>query len=350
VLLAPLLACREPADPPAERPAEPAPDTTPVACGESEAHTLYWEVWGILDETYPYFDYKHVDWPALGEACEVHVCDADAGYRDFRDDAMTCLLAPLADHHVAITDRFGTFNRYGLPPDAPNSDVELVAELLDPGSLVDEGYTRTGTLGGGRYGYVATYTWVSSVLDAEDVWALPDAFGDVEGIVLDARDNGGGNPALAAVLAGRFASDGESPYGWIQERDLGNGDPYQLGEREPLTLLDDWVSPEPFDGPVAVLLGHECVSACEHFAAMMDTLVPASRSFGATTCGASGYPDDYALSDGETGLRASTVMTTLAATGEPLEWNGVPPDVEVAWVGQGRDEVLDAAIAWMGGG
>lgn len=82
---------------------------------------------------------------------------------------------------------------------------------------------------------------------------------------------------------------------------------------------------------------------------MFDTVVPASRSFGATTRGASGRPAAYSLGDEKTVLYASTVMTTLPERGQPIEWNGVEPDELVDFRGDGHDEVIDAALAWLQG-
>lgn len=331
---------------------EEEPEPTEAACDEDEdAYELYWDVWEILDESYPFFEYKDIDWVALGEECETYVCE-DAGYFDFLRGAMECLLGPLRDHHVGILDRNADWNDYGLPDDAPNIDVDIVAARLDEGSVIETDYTITGTLDGGRLGYIRVDSWASWALEDVDVAGLYDQVGEVEGIVLDARRNGGGDPAYAAQLVGRFTSDGRSPYGWWQEREEQDADEertYELTDPSPLTIGGRNASSAPFDGPVAVLLGYDCMSACEHFAAMLDTLAPASRSFGATTRGASGYPRSDELSDGETLLYASRILVTLADGGLPLEWNGVPPDELVNFTDDGTDAVLDAARVWMAG-
>lgn len=321
----------------------------PCAEASSEARSLYWQVWEQLDASYPYFDYKDIDWAALGAECEAHVCLEGAGYNAFVGDAMECLLSPLADYHVAILDRRGFGYQYGVPRGAPNSDEALTASLLDPGSASETTYTLSGTLMEGRFGYIRVDTWNRSALDGIDVGGLVDEVGNVNGIVVDARSNGGGDPYLAAELAGRFTSDAATAYAYYQTRIARDDDPYtyELTDPAPFTLRESAVSAVPFDGKVAVLLGANCASACENFAAMFDTVVPASRSFGATTRGASGWPDAYTLDDGKTVLYASTVFTTLADSGLPIEWCGVPPDQFTEFIGDGRDEVLEAATAWL---
>src|SRR5688572_23750093 len=48
-----------------------------------EPELLLEEVWSILDATYPYFDYKGIDWPALHDECRDLVCEERHDYDDF---------------------------------------------------------------------------------------------------------------------------------------------------------------------------------------------------------------------------------------------------------------------------
>src|SRR6185436_6251131 len=69
-----------------------------------EPELLLEEVWSTLDATYPYFDYKQVDWVALHDECRDLVCEERNDYDDFVGLGADCLLTPLADANIAITD------------------------------------------------------------------------------------------------------------------------------------------------------------------------------------------------------------------------------------------------------
>src|SRR5688572_31434768 len=96
-----------------------------------EQELLFEEVWSILDATYPYFDYKEVDWLALHDECRERVCEERHDYEDFIGPAADCLLKPLADYHVGLTDPEGEFHFFGLEGYTPNSLASLAEARLD---------------------------------------------------------------------------------------------------------------------------------------------------------------------------------------------------------------------------
>lgn len=104
-----------------------------------------------------------------------------------------------------------------------------------------------------------------------------------------------------------------------------------------------------FTGPVIVLSGRGVFSSTESFIAAMREL-PHVTILGDTTGGGTGNPGTYPLGDGWTYTVSRWIEWT--ADRRVIEWNGIPPDIVVAWdlaaVSQGRDPVLEAALARLG--
>jgi hypothetical protein len=313
-----------------------------------EPELLLEEVWATLDATYPFFDYKQVDWQALHDECRDLVCEERNDYDDFVGAGADCLLAPLADANVAITDVDGDVHTYGLDPATPNALQSLADARLDAGSLSEGKVSVTGTLNGGRFGYFRLTTFDAG---PDDFASRLGEVGIVEGWVLDLRSVSGGVDAAAAELAGLFVDDTTTPYAYTQVREETDGDPltHELAPPTARTLAPNDVADDVFVGPVAVLTGKACSEVCENFVARMK-LATELRTFGATTYGAAGNPDESTLAtDGVTQLRSSTWLETLGDGTTVIEWNGIPADEPVSFTGGDEDQVLEAAVLWLAG-
>jgi C-terminal processing protease CtpA/Prc len=159
-------------------------------------------------------------------------------------------------------------------------------------------------------------------------------------MVIDVRPNSGGNDALALALVGRFATR-RTTTGYVRYRDGPRHDDFG-GEVERHV---DPRGPFQFTDPVVVLSGRGVVSSNESFISAMREL-PNVTIMGDTTLGASGNPQTYPLGDGWSYSVSRWIEWT--ADRRVIEWNGIPPDVFVAWdpaaVSSGRDPVLEAAL------
>lgn len=169
-----------------------------------------------------------------------------------------------------------------------------------------------------------------------------DAHRQRDGIVLDLRGNRGGIGAMIVGVAGHFFDERQT-LGTFQTR------------RSPLRIIANprLVRPDgqrvrPFAGPVAVLIDEGSASASEVFAGGMQALGRV-RVFGSRSAGAVLPASWDRLPNGDVLYHAIAEFVT--ATGERLEGRGVTPDEPVALtVGDlrdGRDPVLEAALAWI---
>jgi C-terminal processing protease CtpA/Prc len=166
---------------------------------------------------------------------------------------------------------------------------------------------------------------------------------DVPGLIIDVRNNGGGNGGLALDFAGYFFSESAE----LSRRLYYNEVSGAFEERGAPSRLEP--GPFVFEGPVAVLVGSNCVSACEGFVhalthdgrAIVVGHTPTAGAYGEVGRGQVDLPDDISLQF-PTG-RPETLDGRLL-----IEGQGIPPDLVVPVTFDSAmgttDAVLEAAI------
>lgn len=167
---------------------------------------------------------------------------------------------------------------------------------------------------------------------------------EIPGLILDMRSNGGGNGGLAADFAGYFFD--EEMLLWV--RKYYNDQTGQFEQRGLPARLEP--GPMLFDGPVAILVGPDCVSACEGFVYMMTQGQRAIIVGQSATAGAFGdvglgqyiMPGDLSLQF-PTG-RPETMDGRLVIEGEGIQPDILVPVTRESAMGQ-TDSVLQAAVA-----
>lgn len=131
----------------------------------------------------------------------------------------------------------------GLKPD----DMPITIKLLPSGN----GYIKINTFDGD--GVLLTRTWEWALNRMKDL--------QVPALIIDMRQNGGGTGLMATYFAGSFYKQS-----FILDK------AYQADKTGKFVYVSrDEVAPAPvqWDGPVAVLIGPACYSACEIFSAAM---------------------------------------------------------------------------------
>lgn len=156
-----------------------------------------------------------------------------------------------------------------------------------------------------------------------------------DGIVIDLRGNAGGIAAMAMGMSGFFTS----------ERNFQLGTMYMRGAELKMVVNP---RPNPFEGPLAILVDGTSASTAEFFAGGLQDLGRA-RVFGTPSAGAALPSVIERLPDGDGFQHA--IADYVSAGGRELEGDGVTPDEVVALDRQallhGADPVLDAALRWI---
>ncbi|MBN1490426.1 MAG: S41 family peptidase [Phycisphaerae bacterium] len=337
---------------------------TPTTDGDdttSETLALFDELWNTFDQEYSYFTYKGIDWN-----------DVRSRYRSYFETDLSAdafaqqvgeMIQELHDWHVWVQ--------------APGGDAigcDETVETNAPARLF-MGYTESGayeTLGTnviyhawltGNVAHIVIDTLSTSAFDSvsdADIEALFVTYQSADAMIIDIRDNSGGNENNAIKFASRFVNE-PVDYGYVQTRngpDHDDFDPLITKTLQPSTGTH-------YDGPVYGLIGQRCLSSAEWFTLML-------RAAGATligdkTRGGSGNPNTHELANGVQ-YGVSTWIAYGSAygiwgylhTGDDgddlveIEDNGIMPDIWLApgtSVDESNDHVLEAAlddISWGG--
>ncbi len=294
--------------------------------------------WKIVNAVYPYFGFKHINWDSIHA---VYLPKAQRAQGDEIVEVLFAMLGELRDGHVSLTTQGGSSIPTFRPPreerDRNTYSPLVVRRYFDRElRLAGDDRIEYGILPGNiGYIYVATLRNEEPVLDGFDE-AL--AFlKDTRGLIVDVRHNGGGSDNNSFGIIARLINapiDG-LPY-ILPDGSMHQG--YNIFPRGPFQYTNS----------VVMLINGVCFSSCEDFAEMMKH-VPTVTAVGDTTAGGSGAPQPYTLPSG----RKINVSTRFFPRydGQPIELNGVPPDILVinteAEIQAGKDNQLERASAML---
>ena len=298
--------------------------------------------WSFIDSLYPMFQEKGIDWDSVHAFYRPR---AEAARGDEAHQILHDLVETLRDGHAYYQTVGGAvvfpYVSHRLRRDRPTFSPYVVRRYSS-GKLALTG-TRTMEYGflEGNLGYLRVVTFDPAHMMAD----LPGVMGflsGTDGLVLDVRNNDGGELTNVATLVGWFI---ESPLRW----------PDGFSQREVLEDVEPPVEPVSpslrYPRPVAVLVNGAARSAADLLAELMGQ-IPQVTLVGDTTMGIA--CQDYDEVNGDLRLPGGPSIHIPTGCfrrydGVPLEWNGVPPDVRVTQteqdVREGRDLQLERAVA-----
>lgn len=316
-----------------------------AACGEwvvgpepsLEPARIFQTLWQDFDAHYSFFELRGINWDSLYTVYEPQAARARNDEELF--GALAGLLAELDDVHVILNTGPRT---YHYEP--------TVERAFDP-QLVFDRFVRNGEhapRGWIDYGRCAAdstigYLWISSFTGngwGSEIDTVLASLGDVRALIIDVRNNGGGDSENAREIAARFA-DRERTFGYTRYR---NGPRHSdFTDYIPQTIAPGGA--HHFAGPVIVLTNRAVYSAAEEFVLAMRVL-PSVTVLGDTTGGASGNPLVRELPNGWTYQISQWIEYTPERT--TFEEVGLAPDVVVQGsreaIDRGFDRVLVAAV------
>mgnify|MGYP002069545450 CR=1 FL=1 len=297
-------------------------------------------LWTIIDEHYCFFAEKNVDWDEVYVRYSCKVSDKMTGEELFA--VCSDMLNELRDGHTNLAAPFDVSYYRAWWSDYPqNFDRRLIRQYyfnfnyltaagMDYGILPENvGYMYYGsfssTIGEGNLDYILSY------------------FSTCDGLIVDVRDNGGGDMTNVGTLVSRFIGQ-RTLAGYISHKTGPGHDDFS----EPYAYYYD---PAPqgrvmWGKPVVVLTNRSTFSAANNFVSVMKQL-PGVTIVGATTGGGSGMPYSSELPCGWS-VRMSA-CSVLDASGNTTE-QGIDPtegcavDMDLLSAVDGRDTMLDFAV------
>ena len=291
-------------------------------------------LWNRMNERYSFFDYKGVDWDSIYQVYRPEVRQDMNPQELF--DVMEEMLNTLRDAHVNLRTDFD-ISFYNYYENAPRNfqfhDVER--------NYLGESLRITGRMWNGIIDSVGYIHYPSFQLPIEeaDLDFVVNRFRGLKGLIIDVRDNEGGDPLYGFRLARRIAT--ERTHIYTTEYKNGPGRHDFTAPSEAYLDINDEIK---FDLPVVVLTNRVTYSAGNFFTAMLMAL-PDVTVVGDTTGGGGGVPLGWELPNGWHFNYSNSV--TYMPDGFIIE-DGIPPDIQVNITDEdrlaGRDTILDTAL------
>lgn len=298
-------------------------------------------LWRQIDERYSLFDVKEVDWQAMHDLLAPRIDD------NMCDDSLFAVLSELLnvldDGHVNLWSNVDVFSseaiflqRYGNGNFDQNT---VILNYLRHNSHSTAGFVYN-TVGDGKVLYIRYSSFMNSA-PTKTLHYIMKKYGEVEGIVFDIRQNGGGSIQNKWNIMKLLPSEGQLLYSTQAKAGPAHDD-----FTEPTFVFapdndDDY---PPYTKPFVVLTDRGCYSAASAFSLAVRTYDNVIV-MGDTTAGGLAVPTGGALPNGW--HYRFGVTRTLAPDGINYE-AGVPPDqvvlLDPAASQVGRDNIIDSAI------
>lgn len=309
-----------------------------------DPEAVFEKVWKTIDRNYGQFGVKHVDWDALYRIYRPQVTRTTPEGELW--DLLLALLGHLNDEHVCLADgnrRVCAGQNEGRKRDDFSLDLVKTKYLKGKFSDALGGSFVSGWLGDG-----VGYLYIGDFKDGIDpvtktIDAVIGEFAGARAMVVDVRNNPGGNGRVVEVVANRFADRRRNYLRTRTRYGPGHDDmtPVEYHNTEP-------GGPLQFTRPVVLLANRASASAADNFVLALRVL-PHVTVAGDLTEGALSAQFPERLPNGW------TLWVAFKESRDPdgVCWDGVgvPPDLRVcntaAEVAAGRDRTLEFAAQFL---
>ncbi len=291
-------------------------------------------IWQYIDENYVYFDLKNIDWASKKAIYLNKVTDNTS--EDSLKKVCTDMLFELKDGHCFINHsnaniQYDVKKGYDI-----HFDLNIIATKYLANTVQTRGNFTFGIIQD-SIGYVYYKRFKIGGYFQEVMQFFKDK--NVKKIIIDIRNNGGGDPDIPVSMIGYFVNT-ETPIGSIQ---------HKSGKAQNAFSNKIALKAQPknifFDKKVNVLINRGSFSASSYFAGMVNHL-PNFQLIGQITGGGGGAATAYELPNGWViGVTSNIYRDTKDASIE----NGVLPHIAVEntsmdMIAQ-RDKMLEKAMS-----
>lgn len=291
-------------------------------------------LWQIIDTKYCYVESKGVDWNAVRDT---YVAKASMLPKDdpiVLFDLCAEMLDTLKDGHVNLYTPFDVSHCSAwYDPYPANYDAQLLQLYLHDYRIAGGLYYCT--VANDSIGYIYYSSFSSSVSGSNLAWVFK-AFKDCKGLIIDVRNNGGGELSNAYRLAAPFFSEDRAVGYWQHKTGPGHND---FSAMEELTVDASAVASK-WKRPVVVLCNRRSYSAANSFVSMM-RYADRATIVGGISGGGGGMPMSYEMPCGWT-VRFSSVRM-YDREKKDIE-QGITPDVMVTMTSTDKDDIIEKAI------
>ena len=274
-------------------------------------------LWKIIDEQYCFLDYKQIDWDAIHDKYQPLIT-SNMG-NDGLFQVLDSMLAELKDGHVNLYSSSNVARYWDWYLDYPRNFNEGIIERQYLGKTYRIAAGMKYKILDDNIGYIY-YESFSSGVGNGNLDEVLSYLAPCSGLILDVRNNGGGNLTNSERIAARFTNE-KVLTGYIQHK-TGKGHS-DFSDPKPIYL-------EPSNSirwqkPVMLLINRHSYSATNDFVNAM-RYFPNVTLVGDKTGGGSGMPFTSELPNGWT-VRFSA-SPHFSVDMEQIEW-GIDPDIKI---------------------
>jgi hypothetical protein len=295
-------------------------------------------LWKIIDEHYCFFDYKQheygLDWQQVYNKYKAQINVNMTNEQLF--EVLGNMLGELRDGHVNLSASHDMSRYWQWYEDFPtNYSDSLVRKYMGNDYRIASGLRYK--ILDDNIGYIRYEAFTQGIGNGN----LSECLSYMllcRGLIIDIRNNGGGDLTNAEKLTSRFVNE-KTLVGYIQHKTgTGHND---FSDQQPLYI--DPAAALRWQKPVCILTNRHVYSAANAFTMYMKAL-PQVKVVGDRTGGGAGMPFSSSLPNGWV-IRFSAVPT-YGADHQPTEF-GIDPDYQVSLTQQdflkGEDTIIEFA-------
>ena len=290
-------------------------------------------LWNFANENYTFFEYKHINWDSVKTVFQKKISP------EISDDSLFNVLAEmtaiLRDGHSSLSSDIRKYQYYFFLDRPSNFDSYLLYKnYLEPNNF--ETVTPFKIMEIGNIGYMYYGSFEDEFTEKQLDYII-NKFADKKGIIIDIRNNTGGDADFINLLTGRFTDD-KVLAGYNQFK---NGP----GKNDYTDKISFYVHPGGnvrYTGKIVVLVNRMVYSSA-NFATLFFRALPNVTLIGDITGGGGGIPSYNELPNGWIFRCSSSIQTTPDGI---ITEGGIPPDIyeSINSSGENKDGILERAI------
>lgn len=301
--------------------------------------TIFESLWKTLDQKYCFFEAKNVDWDSIHDVYAPRIDTTTNSISLFK--TLGEMICTLQDGHVNLYASQDIIRYWKWFEDYEPNYFENIIEKRYLGNDYKISAGLKYKMLSDSVGYI-TYRSFSESISESGLDYILKYFEKCPGIIIDVRDNSGGNLSNVDILASRFTEE-KFINGYITHKTGPGHDDFS----KPFPIYIEPSGRTRWNKKVVVLTNRMCYSATNTFVSTMRQL-PKVTIMGDRTGGGSGFPINSMLPNGWS-IRFSSCPTYNSDM--ELTESGIDPDISVSLteedIQKNRDTIIDAARAFL---